>query len=49
MICDKWVHKRFSGISGKLTVSGVLHCKRCLEQVGLDQHALSKEVGMEPV
>ena len=29
--CRRWVHKRCSGISGKLKSSVDFHCRRCLE------------------
>ena len=29
--CRRWVHKRCSGISGKLNSSVDFHCRRCLE------------------
>ena len=29
--CHRWVHKRCSGISGKLKSNVDFHCMRCLE------------------
>ena len=47
--CLKWVHKRCSGISGKLKSIVDFHCRRCLEgENGLFQSVLLKEVVMEP-
>ena len=45
----KWVHKRCSGISGKLKSNTDFHCRRCLEgENGLFQSVLLKEVVIEP-
>ena len=47
--CLKWVHKRCSGISGKLKSNTDFHCMRCLEGAnGLFQSVLLKEVVTEP-
>ena len=47
--CLRWVHKRCSGISGKLKSNIDLHCRRCLEgENGLFQSVLLKEVVIEP-
>ena len=47
--CLKWVHKRCSGISGKLKSNVNFHCRRCLEgENGLFQSVLLKEVVIEP-
>ena len=47
--CLKWVHKRCSGISGKLKSSNDFNCRRCLEgENGLFQSVLLKEVVIEP-
>ena len=47
--CHRWVHKRCSGISGKLTSNADYHCRRCLEgENGLFQSVLLKEVVIEP-
>ena len=47
--CLKWVHKRCSGISGKLKSNVDFHCRRCLEgENGLFQSVLLKEVVIEP-
>ena len=49
MKCLKWVHKRCSGISGKLKSNVDFHCRRCLEgENGLFQSVLLKEVVIEP-
>ena len=49
MECRRWVHKRCSGISGKLRSNVDYHCRRCLEgENGLFQSVLLKEVVMEP-
>ena len=46
--CLKWVHKRCSGISGKLK-NVDFHCRKCLEGVNvLFQSVLLKEVVIEP-
>ena len=29
--CHKWVHKRCSGISGRLGYVADFHCRRCLD------------------
>ena len=47
--CRRWVHKRSSGISGKLKSNVDFHCRRCLEdENGLFQSVLLKEVVIEP-
>ena len=47
--CRRWVHKRCSGISGKLKSNADFHCRRCLEgKNGLFQSVLLKEVVIEP-
>ena len=47
--CLKWVHKRCSGISGKLKSNVDFHCRRWLEdENGLFQSVLLKEVVIEP-
>ena len=47
--CLRWVHKRCSGISGKLKNIVDFHCRRCLEgENGLFQSVLLKEVVIEP-
>ena len=47
--CRGWVHKRCSGISGKLKSNVDFHCRRCLEgENGLFQSVLLKEVVIEP-
>ena len=47
--CLRWVHKRCSGISGKLKSNVDFHCRRCLEgEHGLFQSVLGKEVVIEP-
>ena len=47
--CHRWVHKRCSGISGKLNSDADFHCRRCLEgENGLFQSVLLKEVVIEP-
>ena len=47
--CHRWVHKRCSGISGKLKSNADYHCRRCLEgENGLFQSVLLKEVVIEP-
>ena len=47
--CLRWVHKRCSGISGKLKSNVDFHCRRCLEgENGLCQTVLLKEVVIEP-
>ena len=49
MTCLKWVHKRCSGISGKLKSNADFHCRRCLEgENALFQSVLLKEVVIEP-
>ena len=49
MECLRWVHKRCSGISGKLKSNVDFHCRRCLEgEHGLFQSVLVKEVVIEP-
>ena len=46
--CRRWVHKRCSGISGKLKSNVDYHCRGCLEgENGLFQSVLLKEVVME--
>ena len=43
--CHRWVHKRCSGISGKLKSNADYHCRRCLEdENGLFQSVLLKEL-----
>ena len=45
--CHRWVHKRCSGISGKLKSNVKFHCRRCLEgENGLFQSVLLEEVGL---
>ena len=47
--CHRWVHKRCSGISGKLKSNADFHCRRCLEgENGIFQSVLLKEVVIEP-
>ena len=47
--CHRWVHKRCSGISGKLKSNAVDHCRRCLEgENGIFQSVLMKEVVIDP-
>ena len=47
--CLRWVHKRCSGISGKLKSNVDFHCTRCLEgEKGLFQSVLVKEAVIEP-
>ena len=47
--CLRWVHKRCSGISGRLKSNVDFHCRRCLEgENGLFQSVLLKEVVIEP-
>ena len=47
--CLRWVHKRCSGISGKLKSNVDFHCKRCLEgENGLFQSVLLKVGVIEP-
>ena len=47
--CHRWVHKRCSGISGKLKSNVEFHCRRCLEgEHGLFQSVLLKVVVIEP-
>ena len=47
--CSRWVHKKCSGISGKLKSGVDFHCRRCLEgEKGLFQSVLLKEVMIEP-
>ena len=49
MECHRWVHKRCSGISGKLKSNVDFHCRRCLEDENvLFQSVLLKEVVIEP-
>ena len=49
MECLRWVHKRCSGISGKLKSNVDSHCRRCLQgENGLFQSVLLKEVVIEP-
>ena len=49
MKCLNRVHKRCSGISGKLKSNVDFHCRRCLEgENGLFQSVLLKEVVIEP-
>ena len=46
--CRRWVHKRCSGISGKLS-NVDFHCRRCLkDEKDLFQSVLLKEVVIEP-
>ena len=43
--CYRWVHKKCSGISGKLKSNVDFHCRGCLEgENGLFQSVLLKEV-----
>ena len=47
--CVEWVHKRRSGISGKLKSNTDFHCRRCLEgENGLFQSVSLEEVVIEP-
>ena len=47
--CLRWVHKRCSGISGKLKSNTDFHCRRCLEgENDLYQSVMLKEVVIEP-
>ena len=49
MECLRRIHKRCSGISGKLKSNVDFHCRRCLEgENGLFQSVLLKEVVIEP-
>ena len=49
MQCLRWVHKRCSGISGRLQSNIDFHCRRCLEgENDLFQSVLQKEVVIEP-
>ena len=49
MECRRWVHKRCSGISGKLKSNVDFHCRRCLVgENGFFQSVLLKEVVIEP-
>ena len=46
---DEWVHKRCSGITGRLKSNVDFHCRRCREgENGLVQSVLVKEVVIEP-
>ena len=46
--CLRWVHKRCSGISGKLKSNVDFHCRRCLEgENGLFQSVFLEEVVIE--
>ena len=47
--CLRWVHKRCSGISGKLKINTDFYCRGCLDgKNGLFQSVLLKEVVVEP-
>ena len=47
--CHRWVHKRCSGISGKLKSNVDFYCRRYLEgENGLFQSVLLKEIVIEP-
>ena len=46
MVCRRWVHKKCSGISGKLKNNIDFHCKRCLEG-SPNQLLLLKEVEID--
>ena len=47
--CLRWVHKRCSGITGRLKSNVDFHCRRCREgENGLFQSVLVKEVVIEP-
>ena len=49
MECLRWVHKRCSGISGKIKSNVDFHCRRCLEGENvLFQSVLLKDVVIEP-
>ena len=49
MECLRWVHKRCSGIAGKLKSNVVFHLERCLVgENGLFQSVLLIEVVIEP-
>ena len=43
--CHKWIHKRCSGISGRLGYVADFHCRRCLDG---DSVVLLSEVELEP-
>ena len=45
--CHKWVHKRCSGISGRLRCDADFHCKRCMDGDSA-QVVLLSEVELEP-
>ena len=45
--CLRWVHKKCSGIKGKLKSNVGFRCKRCLEE-GLVGTVLQREVEIEP-
>ena len=45
--CHKWVHKRCSGISGRLGYVADFRCRRCLDGDSA-QVLLSSEVELEP-
>ena len=45
--CCRWVHKKCSGISGKLKSNVVFRCRRCLEE-GPVETISQREVEIEP-
>ena len=45
--CHRWVHKRCSGISGRLRYDADFHCRRCLDGDSAQVELLS-EVELEP-
>ena len=45
--CHKWIHKRCSGISGRLGYVANFHCRRCLDGDSATAVLLS-EVELEP-
>ena len=45
--CHKWIHKRCSGISGRLGYVADFKCKRCLDG-DFDPVGLLSEVELEP-
>ena len=45
--CHKWVHKRCSGIAGRLGYVADFRCRRCLDGDSA-QLVLSSEVELEP-
>ena len=45
--CLRWVHKRCSGISGKLKSNVDFHCRRCFEESPVETVS-QREVETEP-